>query len=158
MLNLVQKWCDKAGYLKYHGLYPNNENENIYCVYIVLDLNCKNNITLMNMTFEYDIKYIGMGLYDKTTSMRRKRPFVHRNDLLNDNLLLDKSRYGIYFPSITLDKYSAYQLESYLIDAALNKGYSLTKRKVRNLETPKMQLWNKIRGHKLNGNHIRKVA
>ena len=33
-----------------------------------------------------------LSMTDKTTSMRRKRPFVHRNDLLNDNLLLDKSK------------------------------------------------------------------
>lgn len=158
MVNLIQRWCNYAGYWKYHGDFPENNNDLEYCVYIVLDLQCENNVTLLNMTFNYDIKYIGMGVYDKTTSVRRKRPFIHRDDLLNDNLKINSTRYGVFFPSITLDRYSAYQLESYLIDAALKSGYSLTPRKTRNEITPKMQLWNKIRGHKINGDYIRKVA
>ena len=136
-------------YLLYQTKNKSYIDKNVACEYGLYESTAEEN---------YDIKYIGMGVYDKTTSVRRKRPFMHRDDLLNDNLKINSTRYGVFFPSITLDRYSAYQLESYLIDAALKSGYSLTPRKTRNEITPKMQLWNKIRGHKINGDYIRKVA
>jgi hypothetical protein len=62
------------------------------------------------------------------------------------------------FPSTCLDKQSAFDLESILIDAALKDSYTLFPRDLRNVRTPDFQLINKIRGHKINGSYLRQAA
>ena len=148
--NLKYSWESK--FSKKKGLHVGEYN-----VYIILDSWTANKTSLKTpfgtLEVEYDIKYIGKGVWDNMfTKLRRKRCLNHVNDLYSDNLKQYKDRYLIFFPSTTLDEHSAYNLESALIHSSLASGYKLTKVNVRGISTYKNQLWNKYRGH---GNHTR---
>lgn len=81
-----------------------------------------------------------MGLFVEGYGKAQKRPFLHKDDLFSDNLKLDPDRYLLTFPSMRLDKQSAFELESILIDAALSSEYSLSPRGLRNTRTKDFQL------------------
>ena len=137
------------------GIWPGDKLINWeYCVYVL----CKYDTTLCGWSFPYAIKYIGMGPYPVGYRKTGKRPLNHRNDLFSDHLKLDPNRYILTFPSTCLDKQSAFDLESILIDAALKDSYTLSPRGLRNVRTPDFQLINKIRGHKINGSYLRQAA
>ena len=148
------------------GLWPGDNSPFInqfhqggeYCVYILLDSWCEYDTTLCGWSFPYAIKYIGMGPYPVGWRKTGKRPLNHKNDLFSDHLKLDPNRYILTFPSTCLDKQSAFDLESILIDAALKDSYTLSSRDLRNVKTPDFQLINKIRGHKINGSYLRQAA
>jgi hypothetical protein len=53
---------------------------------------------------------------------------------------MDPNRYVLTYPSTCLDKQSAFDLESILIDAAIKSGYSLSPKGLRNVKTQDMQL------------------
>lgn len=157
--NSLEKSC---GFL---GVYLGNSNQQIlnvlkrgsYCVYIVLDTWYKMSTSLCGWVFPYTVKYIGMGVWYEGWGKARKRPLNHTNDLFSDNLAMNSNRYVLTYPSTCLDKQSAFDLESILIDAALKVGYILSPKGLRNVETQTMQLWNKIHGHKINGNYLRQI-
>lgn len=147
------------------GVYLGNNNREVlnlfktgsYCVYVVLDTWCKITTSLCGWVFPYAIKYIGMGTWYNGWGKSRKRPLNHTNDLYSDNVTMDPNRYVLTYPSTCLDKQSAFDLESILIDAAIKSGYSLSPKGLRNVKTQDMQLWNKIHGHKINGNYLRQI-
>lgn len=148
------------------GLWPGDNSPFInqfhqggeYCVYVLLDSWYEYDTTLCGWSFPWMLKYIGMGPYPQGYRKTGKRPLNHRDDLFSDHLKLDPDRYILTFPSTCLDKQSAFDLESILIDAALEASYTLSPRGLRNVRTPDFQLINKIRGYKINGSYLRQVA
>lgn len=147
-LDSLTTLCRRNNFLDYFYHDPVSLPRGFYsgdkCVYVVLDPQYQINNSLWLWNYPYAIKYIGMGNY----TFSAKRPFSHKNDLFNDNLIINPNRYLLTFPSTALNTKSAFDLESILIDEALHLGYVLSPYKLRHTETVWYQLWNKSKGHK----------
>lgn len=126
-----------------------------YCVYVVLDSYYKVDLNLNIWHFDYLPKYIGKGRWRMGSYGKYNRPFNHKNDLYSDNIIKNWDRYILTFPSYNLSEKAAYELESILIDAALDVGFTLSPKGLRNSETSVFQLWNKVKGHTLHGSYFR---